>query len=110
MSGSSSLLIGGLVSVSLISVWSSLPAGCSNFMIVGLISDSAGFPVVVESEALSAYAAHDLRFGDRADVTALIVIGLAPLFLHRPGHTAATWWIDFWQVQRITAIAVVDFL
>ena len=45
---------------------------------------------MVTSEALSAFAAHDLRVSDRAEVTALIVIGLAPLCLHHLGHTANT--------------------
>ena len=54
------------------------------------IADSAGSPVEVESEALSAFAAQNLRVWNRATVRTLIVIGLAPLFLHRPGHTTTT--------------------
>ena len=45
---------------------------------------------MVVSEALSAFAALDLGVRNRAVVMALIVIGLARLFLHRPGHTATT--------------------
>ena len=45
---------------------------------------------MVESEALTAFAAQDLRVRERAVVWELIVIGLAPLYLHRPGHTATT--------------------
>ena len=56
------------------------------------VADSAGCPVV-ESEALSAFAALDLRVSDRAAVRALIVIGLALLFLHFSGH-AATMLVD----------------
>ena len=52
------------------------------------VADSSGCPVVVVSEALSAFAAQDPRVMDRAAVRSLIVIGLAPLFLHCPGHTA----------------------
>ena len=54
------------------------------------IADYAGCSVVVESEALSAFAAPDQRVRDRAAVRALIMIGLTPLFLHRPGHSATT--------------------
>ena len=43
---------------------------------------------MVESEALSAFAAQDQRVRDRVVVRALIVIGLAPLLLHHPGHVA----------------------
>ena len=39
-----------------------------------------GWPVVVESEDISAFAAQALRVRDRAAVRTLIVIGLAPLF------------------------------
>ena len=53
--------------------------GCA-FDIGHGFADSAGCPVVAESEALSAFAAQDLRFRDMAIVRALIVIGLAPLF------------------------------
>ena len=78
MSQSSSLLAGGVDAVSLNLAWLSLPAGCSDSMIVGLVSDvlsaaqgcafemlcgikdSAGCPVVVESEALSSFVAQDL--------------------------------------------------
>ena len=51
-------------------------------------ADSTGCPVVVESEDLSAFAALDLKVRNRAAVRALIVIGLALLFLYRPGHPA----------------------
>ena len=47
------------------------------------IADSACCPVVVESEANFAFAAQDLR------VRALVVIGMVPLLLNRPAHTAA---------------------
>ena len=63
--------------------------GCAFEMRRG-IPDSAGCAVVVESKALSAFAAHDVRVRDRAAVRALIVIGLASLFLHLPGHIAKT--------------------
>ena len=45
---------------------------------------------MVESEALSSFAAQYLRVRDITAVMALIVICLAPLSLHRPGHTATT--------------------
>ena len=109
VSRSSSLLAVGVDTVSLISALSSLPVVRSNSMIVGLHSDvlshcgtgcafeircdvtnSAGCSVVDEPEALSAFAAQDLRVRDRAAVRTLVVIGLAPLSLHRPGHTATT--------------------
>ena len=54
------------------------------------IVDSAGCFALVESGALSTFAAQDQRVGNRATVRALIVIGLAPLSEHRPGHTATT--------------------
>ena len=63
--------------------------GCAFEMRCG-IADSVNCPAVVESEALSAFAALDLKVMDRASVLALIVIRLAPLFLNRPGHTATT--------------------
>ena len=117
--------------VSLNSAWSSLPAGCSNSMIVNLVSnvlslsaaqgcafempcgiaDSAGCPVLIDSEDISAFAAQDLKVRDRAEVRALIVISLAPLFFFIVLVTPLQlWWIDFWQVQHITAFAAVDFL
>ena len=65
---------------------------------------------MVESEAHSAFTAQDLRVRDRAAVSALIVIGLAPLFLHRLVIPLQLWWIDFRQVQHIMAFAVIDFL
>ena len=99
MSRSSSLLAGGADVVSLHSAWSSLPAGCSNSMILSFFqtsslsaalgcsfemlcgaADSAGCPVVVMSEALSVFAAQGLRIMDREAVRILMVIGLAPLF------------------------------
>ena len=45
---------------------------------------------MVVSEALSTFAAQILNVRYRAAVRALIAIGLAPLLLHRPGHTATT--------------------
>ena len=63
--------------------------GCAFEMRCG-IADSVCGPVVVESEALSAFAAQDLRVRDRAAIRALMVTGLAPLFQHCPGHTATT--------------------
>ena len=110
MSRSSSLLAVGVDAVSLNSEWTSLAVGCSNSMIVILllddislsaalicafemrcgVTDSAGCPVMADSEALSAFAAQDLRAMDRAVIMALIVNGVSPLCLHRPGHTATT--------------------
>ena len=43
---------------------------------------------MVESEA--SFAARDLRSMDRAENMVLTFIGLAPLSLHRPGHTTTT--------------------
>ena len=43
---------------------------------------------MVELEALSVFAALDLKVLDRVAVRALMVIGLVPLFLHHPGQTA----------------------
>ena len=57
----------------------SFSLGCA-FVICWGVVDSPGHPIVVESEALSALAAQDLRVRDRAAVRALIVVGLAPLF------------------------------
>ena len=54
------------------------------------VANSAGCPVVVESKDLSAFAAQDLRVRDREAVRALMVIDLAPLYLHRPGNTVIT--------------------
>ena len=67
----------------------SVSHGCAFEMRCG-IADSLGCPVVFESGALSAFAAQDLRVRDRAAVRALMVIGLAALFKHRPGHTATS--------------------
>ena len=63
--------------------------GCA-FEVRCCIAFSAGCPDVVESEALPAFAAQDLRVMDRTAIGALIVIGLVPLFLHHPGHTATS--------------------
>ena len=52
------------------------------------VADSAGCPVVVESETLSAFVALDLRVRDRVAVRGLMVIGLEPLFWHHPGHAS----------------------
>ena len=54
------------------------------------VADSAGWPVVVDLEALYAFAARDQRVRNRPAARALIVNGLATLLLHRPGHTATT--------------------
>ena len=67
----------------------SVAQGCVFDMCCG-IADSTVGPVVVESEAFSAFASQDLRVMDRVADSALIVIGLAPLFLHCLGHTATT--------------------
>ena len=50
--------------------------GCAFTMHFGT-ADSEGCPVVAESEALSAFAAQDLRVRERAEFRAFIVIGLA---------------------------------
>ena len=52
------------------------------------VADSTGIPVVVKSETFSEFAAQNLSVMDRAAVRALMVIVLAPLFLHCPGHIA----------------------
>ena len=54
-----------------------------------MASQTAGRAAVAESEAISTFAAQDLRVRGRAAVRALIDVGLTPLFEHRPGHTAA---------------------
>ena len=62
------------------------------------VADSAGCPVVVDSEALSALAAQDQRVRDRAAVRTFIVIGLAPFVSIVLVIQLHLWWIDFWQV------------
>ena len=62
----------------------SVAQGCAFGMRCGIV-DSAGCPVVVESEALSA-----LQLRHRAAVRAVIVTGLTQLLSHLPGHCATT--------------------
>ena len=109
MSVSSSLLVGGEDLVGLNLAWPSLLACSSKSTIINLVSDvlslsadqgstfemrcgvanSPGCPVVVVSEALSTFAALDLRRWDSATARVLIVIGLLPMFQQRPGHAAS---------------------
>ena len=42
---------------------------------------------MLEPEALSTFAAKDMRVRERTAVRAMIVIGRTILFLHHPGHT-----------------------
>ena len=63
--------------------------GCAFKMRCG-IADSTCCPAVAWSEALSALAAQDMILRDRAAGRALIVIGLTPLLLHRPGYPVTT--------------------
>ena len=77
--------------------------GCSFQMRCG-IADSPGCPVVVESEAHSTFAAQDLTVRDRAAVMALAWRHCSSIVLVIP---LELWWIDFWQVQRITALLLL---
>ena len=98
MSRNSSLLAVGVDAVVVNLAWSSLSACCNNstnyaaqgcaFEMRCGITDSAGYHVVVESEALSAFTAHYLRDRETAAVRKLIAIGMAPLSLHCSGHAA----------------------
>ena len=65
-------------------------AQCCAFEMCYGVADSTGCTVVDGLEAFSAFAAQDLRVKDRVAVWALMAIGLAPLFLHHPGHNATT--------------------
>ena len=74
------------------------------------VVDSAACTIAVESESLSAFAVQDLSGRDRSADRALMVIGLAPLSMHRPGHTSTAYGGLTSDRYHISAFAVVDFL